>query len=85
MFLYSFSEKGSSSHKLDRPHSICVAGKFIYVTEWGGASGVSVFTKKGKYITSFGKGEFMFPSGLAVDSDGVLYICDYGNGRIQLF
>ena len=90
VFLYSFSEKGSSSHKLDSPHSICVAGDFVYVTEWGDAHCVSVFTKKGKFITSFGKrgskeGEFNNPSGLAMDSDGVLYVCDTDNKRLQLF
>ena len=90
VFLYSFSEKGSSSHRLDKPHSICVAGDLIYVSERGSAHCVSVFTKKGEFIISFGKkgnkkGEFDFPSGLAMDNNGVLYVCDNGNSRIQLF
>ena len=51
---------------------------------------VSVFTREGKFITSFGKkgskeGEFDCPSGLAIDSDGVLYVCDFNNRRVQLF
>ena len=90
--LYSFSNKGSTSHKLDYPHSICVTGDFVYVSEWGNTCThcVSVFTKKGEFITSFGKGgsregEFNCPSGLAVDNDGVLYVCDLNNSRIQLF
>ena len=89
VFLHSFSEKGSSSHKLDYPHSIYIAGDLVYVTEWGDAHCVSVFTKKGKFITSFGKrgskGEFRYPGGLAMDSDGVLCVCDFDNKRLQLF
>ncbi len=86
--LYSFS--GNTSHKLERPHSICIAGDFVYVTDWGNVHCVSVFTKIGKFVTSFGlkgskEGEFSYPTGLAVDSDGVLYICDESNNRIQLF
>ena len=90
VFIYPFSDKGSISHKLDHPHSICVAGDLVYVTEWGSVHCVSVFTKEGKFITSFGKrgsreGEFDMPSGLAVDRDGFLYVCDYNNSRIQVF
>jgi tripartite motif-containing protein 2/3/tripartite motif-containing protein 71 len=90
VFLYTFSEKGSSLRKLDHPHSICVARDFVYVTEWGDAHCVSVFSKKGKFITSFGRkgnkeGEFSYPTGIALDSDGVLYICDDSNKRVQLF
>jgi tripartite motif-containing protein 2/3/tripartite motif-containing protein 71 len=90
VLLYSFGEKGSSSYKLDSPHSICISGDFVYVTEWGDADCVSVFTKKGKFITSFGnkgnkEGEVGRPSGLAMDSDGVLYVCDFDNKRLQLF
>ena len=88
--LYSFSDKGSASSKLNSPHSICVGGDLIYVTEWGSNNCISVFTKEGKFISSFGKkgsknGEFDLPSGLAVDNDGILYVCDCGNSRIQLF
>ena len=40
--------------------------------------------------TSFGQkgegpGEINYPSGLAVDVSGVVYVCDYNNNRFQLF
>ena len=87
--LYSFGDKDSTSHKLSQPHSICVDSEFVYVTDWGN-HGVSQFTKQGKFITSFGKkgsgdGQFIHPSGLAFDSDGVLYVCDLYNNRVQVF
>ena len=87
--LYSFGDN-DTSHKLSNPHSIRVDSDFVYVTEWGNNHCVSVFTKQGQFITSFGSrgsgdGQFNRPSGLAIDSDGVLYICDNGNSRIQVF
>ncbi len=50
---------------------------------------VSVFTLEGQFVTSFGiegdgPGEFKEPAGLALDSSGVVYVCDSSN-RIQLF
>ena len=86
--LYSFRDD-DTSHKLSRPHSICVDSEFVYVSEWGSHC-LSVFTKQGKFITSFGElgsdvGQFSCASGLAFDSDGVLYVCDINNSRIQVF
>ena len=86
--LYSFGDN-DTSHKLCKPYSICVDSEFVYVSEWVSHC-VSVFTKQGKFITSFGKngssdGQFNYPSGLAINSDGVLYVCDYVNARIQVF
>ena len=86
--LYSFGDN-NTPHKLSQPCSICVDNECVYVSEWGNDC-VSVFTKQGKFITSFGKrgsgdGQFSLPSGLAIDSDGVLYVCDINNSRIQVF
>ena len=51
---------------------------------------VSVFTLEGQFVRLFsreesGAGEVYYPQGLAVDSSGVLYVCDYCNDRVQLF
>ena len=86
--LYSFGDN-DTSHNLSQPHSICVDSEFVYVSEWGNQC-VSVFTKQGKFITSFGQRgsgnrQFYCPSGLAIDSDGVLYVCDFNNSRVQVF
>ena len=87
--LYSFGDN-NTSHKLSEPHYICVDNEFVYISEWGSNHCVSVFTKQGKFITSFGKresgyGQFIHPSGLAFDSDGVLHVCDIDNSRVQVF
>ena len=51
---------------------------------------VYVFTPGEQLVTSFGrqgrgKGEFNLPLGMAVDSSGVVYVCDYCNNHVQLF
>jgi sugar lactone lactonase YvrE len=47
------------------------------------------FSKDGKYLSSFGKrgngpGEFTQPHGLALDSQGRLFVADRGNNRVQI-
>ena len=86
--LYSFSDKGSC--KLNKPYSICVDGRLVYVSEWKPGHCVSVFTKEGEFVTSFGgsgtaEGQFNLPSGLAFDGDGALCVSDNANSRLQLF
>lgn len=61
----------------------------VYVSDSGSCC-VSVFTSEGQFVTAFGKegmepGEFSNPYGLAVDSCGVLYVCDVKNKTIQVF
>jgi sugar lactone lactonase YvrE len=51
---------------------------------------VQLFTPEGKYLLGIGgtgskPGQFARPHGLALDSKGLLYVCDAGNQRIQKF
>jgi hypothetical protein len=51
---------------------------------------LQLFTAEGKYLTGFGakgvgEGEFQLPHGLAIDSQGFLYVVDTRNHRIQKF
>ena len=82
--LYSFGRD-----QLHNPRSICISERLVYVSDWH-KNAVFVFTKEGKFVTSFGsfgtaKGQFQLPTGLVVDSDGILYICDACNNRVQVF
>ncbi len=48
------------------------------------------FTKDGKFIKRWGQlgpghGEFNQAHGIAMDSKGLIYICDRGNNRVQVF
>ena len=78
-----------SSNKLTHPHSVCVARKLLYVSDWGKHS-VCVFSSEGTFVTSFGRkgmevGQFSCPSGLAFDDDGFLYVCDLNSSLVQVF
>ena len=61
----------------------------VYVTE-SNYNRISVFTCEGKFLTSFGSGgsgpgQFIVPFGIAIDRDGVVYVSDICNNRLQLF
>lgn len=60
-----------------------------YVSECRGNQ-ISIFNSEGHFMTSFGSGRggtvgFSNPIGLAVDTSGVLYVCDMGNNRVLMF
>ena len=81
--LYSFGQE-----QLKLPHSIYTSGELVYVSTWSDNK-IFVFTKEGALVASFGSegdegGQFSFPSGLVVDADGYLYVCDNLNCRLQL-
>ena len=86
-FQLSFNKKANG--QLSRPIGVCVVDQFVYVVEFGGDC-VSVFSRDGQFVISFGKrgnkeGEFDYPFGICVDCDGFVYVCDYGNNRVQVF
>ena len=88
--LRSFGCDKNGVKKLSRPHGVCVAGQYVYVTNGGILHNVSVFTTEGAYLTSFGhhgseEGCFNYPYGLCVDRDGFVYVADYDNNRVQVF
>ena len=86
-FLHAFGQGDRDGMK--KPLGVCVVGQYVYVTEKGNHC-VSVFTTKGERVTSFGQygsdeGDFNVPRGVCVDKDGVVYVCDNYNERVQIF
>ena len=60
----------------------------MLLSVWGRC--VSVFSRDGQFVTSFGKrgnkeGELNYPRGICVDCDGFVYVCDHWNNRVQVF
>ena len=59
----------------------------VIVCDW---HKITVYTMRGEKIRQFGsegkeKGQFSYPWGVALDSDGCIYVSDTGNKRIQKF
>ena len=84
--LYTFGDN-DTSHKLSRPHSICVDSEFVYVSEWGNNC-VSVFTKQGKNGTRI---KIVKPAvnntdlrGIAVSGDQVI-VADADNHQLLYY
>ena len=83
-FLHSFGQ-GGDGVKLGSPIGVCAVGHYVYVVD-SDCHCVSVFTTEGEYVTLFGKwGDFIYPSGVCVDKDGYVYVCDANNNRVQIF
>ena len=86
-FLRMFGSRGEGDGELNYPIGIALdVQDKVYVSEKNNHS-ISVFTSKGQFVTSFGSGRpgKLDPRGLAVDNNGVVYVCDLDNYRYQLF
>ena len=93
-FLRTLAGDGNS---LVRPSGIAVdaAGRRVYVVDTGGVSSdahrVRVFdAQSGEHLLDFGKrgtgpGEFNLPRDVSIGADGLLYVVDGGNFRVQVF
>ena len=88
-YLFSFSKEGSIHGCLAGPESIHIDKDLIYVTESQNHR-VSVFRTSGEFVTTFGrigKGdcELKFPMGIVTNRNGMVYVCELLNNRIQIF
>ena len=76
-------------HETSKPYGIAIDDRdsLVYVSD--AYHRVCVFNTEGQFIGSFGTkgqgpGEYNSPDGIAVDN-GVVYVCDQYNNRIQVF
>jgi NHL repeat len=62
----------------------------LYVTDGYGNARVHRFSADGRLLSSWGEpgggpGQFHLPHGIAIDKQGVVYVADRENSRVQLF
>lgn len=75
----------------NRPTNVAIGARGqIYISDGYGNARVHVFSPKGELIRSWGEpgrgpGQFYLPHGIAVDAEGIVYVCDRESDRIQIF
>ena len=84
-----FGIAGSGPGQLKRPTAIVIdVHNWMYISDCTNQR-ISIFTTDGHFIRSFGgkdsEGQFYDPHGLAFDSEGTFYVCDYYNRRLVVY
>ena len=88
-YLRQFGEKGEGKGKIGDCTSIAIDSDIVYIAD-SGNNRVSIFTVDGDFLTSFGRqgsrpGGFNKPYGICIDDNGLVYVSDQYNSRIQVF
>ena len=70
--------------------AICPRTGFLYISDGYGNSRVHKYAPDGKHVMSWGEpgtdpGQFNLPHNIATDSDGLVYVADRENHRVQIF
>jgi DNA-binding beta-propeller fold protein YncE len=92
----AFGEAGGEPGKLECPRSLAVdrTGHIYVVDAWNHR--VEKFDGNGRFLMSLGgqggpwgndeaEGKFSIPYGVAVDSQGHIFVSDFNNNRLQMF
>jgi DNA-binding beta-propeller fold protein YncE len=86
---------GSEPGRLVAPVGVAVDDNgHVFVADAGGgtpaASRIAEFSRDGKFLLAMGSqgtgnGQFVAPEGIAVDKQGRIMVCDFGNSRLCVF
>ncbi|MCF6284669.1 MAG: peptidyl-alpha-hydroxyglycine alpha-amidating lyase family protein [Candidatus Hydrogenedentes bacterium] len=84
-------EAGDDESHLSGPTDVAVSPTGdVFVSDGYGNNRVVHFDRDGNFVKSFGglgvdAGQLSQPHSIAMDSKGLLYVCERNNGRIQIF
>ena len=82
---------GSDSTHFDQPTDVAVGPRGnIFVTDGYGNRRIVKFAPDGRYLTQWGRegsaaGEFINPHAIDISVEGLLYVADRENNRVQVF
>ena len=92
-FLGKWGELGDGPGQLNMPWGVTLDGQGdVFVADWRNDR-IQKFDHKGRFLQQWphsesgpgnGAGQLNRPSGLAVDSEGLIYVCDWANERVQV-
>ncbi len=85
----TIGQPGTNPGEFNYPSHICIRGSRLLVAD-SGSFRVQVFDLDGRFVSSFGDkgdgaGDFSLPKGVAMDSDGHIYVVDAQFENIQMF
>ena len=88
-FWNTWGVSGTDNGEFKNPTGIATYENNVYVVDSEQAR-IQVFDSTGKFLQSWGKfgseqGEFFYPQGISISNDGVVYVADTKNHRIQQF
>jgi DNA-binding beta-propeller fold protein YncE len=89
IFPDELTPKTGQPSPLNRPVGVYYANNKLYITDVGDQD-IKVFDLKGRLLLRVGKagqgkGELLYPNGVAADKQGNIYVADSNNGRVQVF
>ena len=88
-YIRQFGKEGSGEGELNEPKGITIDSNDILYVSDSSNNRISIFTSGGQFLRSFGSlgekpGQFKYPIGIAVNN-GVIYVGDDENSRVQMF
>jgi sugar lactone lactonase YvrE len=92
-FIMLWGKFGEDDGEVEGANAIAIDSEDnVYVASIWGIGRIQKYTPDGKFITKLGKKGrrwedevFRLPSGIAIDSNGYVYVSDLGDKRIQIF
>ena len=75
--------------KLNGPTALHIADEYVYVSDCSNHR-IAIYATSGQYVTSFGRcgeeeGVFWYPHCITSCVSGCIYVCYWGNNRVQVF
>lgn len=88
-FVTQFGNDQTTDYALEYPTSLYVYDDVVYVAD-AVANQIKLFSLDGEFLRAFGTfgmgaGQFYYPYGIGVDTDGNIYVGDTHNRRVQVF